>query len=45
MIGNIVNQLAGAFTQVVGLVQDFLGTTADQDGLFDAIGNLSSNVF
>ena len=45
MITNIVNNLANAFSQVAGLVQDFLGTTTDQNGLFDAIGTLSSKVF
>ena len=45
MIGNIVDKLAGAFGQVVNLVQGFFGTTGDQNGLFDAINDLSSKVF
>ena len=41
MISEIITALSGAFTQVVTLVGDFFG----EEGLFGAIGDLSSNIF
>ena len=39
MIEQLINALSGAFTQVVDLV------TGGFDGVFEAVGNLSSNIF
>lgn len=39
MITQLIDALSGAFTAVVGLV------TGGLDGVFEAVGNLSSNVF
>ena len=41
MIDTIVQALSGAFTQVVGVVETFLG----DEGLFGAIESLSSGIF
>ena len=41
MISEIITTLGTAFEQVVDLVGDFFG----QEGLFGAIGDLSSNIF
>ena len=41
MISTIITELSKAFGEVVGLVGDFFG----QEGLFGAIGDLSSNIF
>ena len=41
MISTIITELSNAFGKVVGLVGDFFG----QEGLFGAIGDLSSNIF
>ena len=41
MISTIIDALGKAFTEVVDLVGDFFG----QEGLFGAIGDLSSNIF
>ena len=41
MITQLINELSGAFTKVVDLVGDFFG----QEGVFGAIGALSSNIF
>lgn len=39
MIEQLINALSGAFTKVVDLVGGGL------DGVFEAVGNLSSNIF
>ena len=39
MIEQLINALSSAFTQVVELV------TGGLDGVFEAVGNLSSNIF
>ena len=39
MIEQLINALSGAFTQVVELV------TGGLDGVFEAVGDLSSNIF
>ena len=39
MIGQLITALGNAFTQVVELV------TGGLDGVFEAVGNLSSNIF
>jgi len=39
MIEQLINALSGAFSQVVTLV------TGGLDGVFEAVGNLSSNIF
>ena len=41
MISEIIGALSTAFTSVVELVEQFLG----DEGLFGAIGDLSSNLF
>lgn len=39
MIEQLINALSGAFSAVVGLV------TGGLDGVFEAVGDLSSNIF
>lgn len=41
MISTIITELSNAFGKVVELVGDFFG----QEGLFGAIGDLSSKIF
>jgi hypothetical protein len=41
MITQLISALSDAFTEVVGVVTGFFG----QDGVFGAIGDLSSNIF
>ena len=41
MITQLIDALSDAFTEVVGVVTKFFG----DDGVFGAIGDLSSNIF
>ena len=41
MITQLISALSGAFTEVVGVVTQFFG----EEGVFGAIGDLSSNIF
>lgn len=41
MITQLIDALSGAFTEVVDVVTAFFG----DDGVFGAIGDLSSNIF
>ena len=45
MIEHLINSVAHAFEQVIGLVTDFVGAGEAEGGVFGAIATLSSNVF